>query len=160
MVGFDKKKLGDILKKAEDKKEDALKSAKASVKKTTAKKTSKPTRKVTPKKKSAKTGYSYTAGKVEDTATVKKNVAAAKAKMEERKKKLEEVLHSKTHQELINAAYKAAENIGIAPWVLLRAAKWGHFTENRGKKYDGPVLDDIDTLTEEQRKALEEVLGL
>ena len=160
MVGFDKKKLGDILKKAEDKKEDALKSAKASVKKTTAKKTSKPARKVTPKKKSAKTGYSYTAGKVEDTAAVKKNVAAAKAKMEERKKKLEEVLHSKTHQELINAAYKAAENIGIAPWVLLRAAKWGHFTENRGKKYDGPVLDDIDTLTEEQRKALEEVLGL
>jgi hypothetical protein len=71
-----------------------------------------------------------------------------------------EVLHSKTHQDLINAAYKAAEKLGIAPWVLLRAAGWGHFTENRGKKYDGPAIDEIKTLDDAQKKALKDVLGL
>ncbi len=71
-----------------------------------------------------------------------------------------QVLHSKTHQDLINAAYKAAEKLGIAPWVLLRAAGWGHFTENRGKKYDGPAIDEIKTLDDAQKKALKDVLGL
>jgi hypothetical protein len=71
-----------------------------------------------------------------------------------------EVLHSKSHQDLINAAYKAAEKLGIAPWVLLRAAGWGHFTENRGKKYDGPAIDEIKTLDDAQKKALKDVLGL
>jgi hypothetical protein len=75
-------------------------------------------------------------------------------------KKQDEVLHSKTHQDLINAAYKAAEKLGIAPWVLLRAAGWGKFTEDRGKKYTGPIIDDIKGLDDAQKKALKEVLGL
>lgn len=69
-------------------------------------------------------------------------------------------MHSKTHQDLINAAYKAAEELKIAPWVLLRAAEWGHFTDDRGKKYDGPMIDDIDTLDDAQKKALKKALGL
>ncbi len=75
-------------------------------------------------------------------------------------KKQLEVLHSKTHQDLINAAYKAAEKLGIAPWVLLRAAGWGNFTDNRGKKYDGPAIDEIKGLDDAQKKALKDVLGL
>ncbi len=75
-------------------------------------------------------------------------------------KKQIEVLHSKTHQDLINAAYKAADKLGIAPWVLLRAAGWGHFTDDRGKKYDGPAIDEIKGLDEAQKAALKGVLGL
>ncbi len=75
-------------------------------------------------------------------------------------KKQLEVLHSKTHQDLINAAYKAAEKLGIAPWVLLRAAGWGNFTDDRGKKYNGPAIDEIEGLDAAQKKALKDVLGL
>ena len=71
-----------------------------------------------------------------------------------------EVLHSKTHQDLINAAYKAAEELGIAPWVLLRAAGWGHFTDDRGKKYDGAAIDELEGLDDAQKAALKKVLDL
>ena len=69
-------------------------------------------------------------------------------------------MRSKTHQDLINAAYKAAEELKIAPWVLLRAAGWGHFTEDRGKKYDGPMIDDIEGLDDAQKKALKKAVGV
>ena len=81
-------------------------------------------------------------------------------KAEQAAKKQVEVLHAKTHQDLINAAYKAAETLGIAPWVLLRAAGWGNFTDDRGKKYDGPAIDEIEGLDAAQKKALKDVLGL
>jgi hypothetical protein len=74
--------------------------------------------------------------------------------------KQEEFMHSKTHQDLINAAYKAAEELKIAPFVLLRAAEWGHFTDDRGKRYDGPVIDEIKGLDDAQKKALKKALGL
>jgi len=97
--------------------------------------------------------------------TVKKSTADTDAKIKavrDRKaaSKAEKAIHSKTHQDLINVAYKAAEELKIAPWVLLRAAKWGHFTDDRGKKYDGPMIDDIDTLDDAQKKALKKALGL
>ena len=96
---------------------------------------------------------------------VKKSTASADAKIKavrDRKaaEKAEKAIHSKTHQDLINVAYKAAEELKIAPWVLLRAAKWGHFTDDRGKKYDGPMIDDIDTLDDAQKKALKKALDL
>ena len=83
-----------------------------------------------------------------------------KLKAEEVVKKQVEVLHSKTHQDLINVAYKAAEKLKIAPWVLLRAAGWGNFTDDRGKKYDGPAIDEIEGLDDAQKSALKEELGL
>jgi len=98
------------------------------------------------------------------TKTGAESLAAMEAKLAKDKeataKKQEELLHSKTHQDLINAAYKAAEKLGIAPWVLLRAAGWGHFTDDRGKKYDGPAIDNLEGLDEAQKKALKEVLGI
>ena len=78
----------------------------------------------------------------------------------EKEDKGEELMRTKTHQDLINAAYKAAEELKIAPWVLLRAAEWGHFTEDRGKLYDGPMVDDIEGLDDDQKKALKKAIGL
>jgi hypothetical protein len=118
-------------------------------------------------KKTSKTTKTTTAKKTTTTAkkgvskTAKKSLDAYKAKKAaEDPKKQAEKLHAMTHQDLINAAYKAAEKLGIAPWVLLRAAGWGHFTDDRGKKYDGPAIDEIEGLDDAQKKALKGVLDL
>jgi len=71
-----------------------------------------------------------------------------------------ELLHSKTHQEMINAAYDAAEELGISPWVLLRAAGWGNFTDERGAMYAGEHITDIKTLSEIQKEMLLKYLGI
>ena len=71
-----------------------------------------------------------------------------------------EIFHKKTHQDMINVAYKAAEKLGIAPWVLIRAAGWGNFTEDRGALYKGDHIADIETLSDEQKEALMGVLGM
>ncbi len=141
MVGIDKNKLSDLFKK--DDKEEAKKT-----------KSAKPVKKTTPKVVKRTAAKKSTAELNAKIAAVRENKAASKAK------KAVEIMHSKTHQDLINAAYKAAEELKIAPWVLLRAAEWGHFTEDRGKKYDGPMIDDIDTLDDAQKKALKKVLDL
>ena len=144
MVGVDKDKLSDLFKK-DDKKEAKKKTSAKSVKKAT------PVIKKHTTKKPAKKS---TAGADATIAAYKEKKAAGKVSKEK------ELMQSKTHQDLINVAYKAAEELKIAPWVLLRAAKWGHFTEDRGKKYDGPMIDDIDTLDDDQKKALKKVLEL
>ena len=145
MVGVDKNKLSGFFKK--DKKEDEAK--KTVVKKVEVKK-------ATPRivKRTGSASRKTTTGADDKIAAFREKKAASKTK------KAEEAMHSKTHQDLINAAYKAAEELKIAPWVLLRAANWGHFTENRGKKYDGPMIDDIKTLDDEQKKALKKAIGL
>lgn len=135
MVGVDKNKL--------PKKKASIDKAKAEVKKT-APKVSKPA--PTPKMSTAEADAKIDA--------FKEMKAAEKAEKEK------ELMHKKTHQDLINAAYKAAEELKIAPWVLLRAAEWGHFTEDRGKLYDGPMIDDIDGLDDEQKKALKKAIDL
>ncbi|HEY59502.1 MAG TPA: hypothetical protein G4N92_02275 [Anaerolineae bacterium] len=118
-----------------------------------------------PTKKGA--GYDPISGAVSKKGTKKslksaeENLKATqKAQKEARRNKQEDIMRKKTHQDLINVAYKAADKLGIAPWVLLRAAEWGHFTEDRGALYKGPMIDDIETLDDEQKKALKEVLEL
>jgi len=154
MVGVDKNKLSDLFKKKDDK--DKAKKVKSTKKK--------PPITV---KKSVKKDYKQTAPGVYGTKPSKEKLAAAKASKERaeatakaKSSKEKDLMHSKTHQDLINVAYKAADELKIAPWVLLRAAKWGHFTDDRGKKYDGPMIDDIDTLEDAQKVALKKVLGL
>ena len=144
MVGVDKDKLSDLFKK-DDKEKAKKKTSAKSVKKATPK-----IKKYTTKKPAKKS----TAGADAAIAAFKEKKASGKVSKEK------ELMQSKTHQDLINVAYKAAEELKIAPWVLLRAAKWGHFTEDRGKKYDGPMIDDIDTLDDDQKKALKKVLEL
>jgi hypothetical protein len=127
-------------------KEEEKKTTKSTAKKTTVKGTVKPS---AAKSKTVKAKVSKEA---------KESLKAYES--DKAKKKQLEVLHSKTHQDLINVAYKAAEKLGIAPWVLLRAAEWGHFTDDRGKKYDGPAIDDLKGLDDAQKKALKDELGL
>ena len=149
MVGVDKNKLGDILKKALDPKAEEVK------------KTVTP---LNPTKSTSTPKITYAKGTQEEAraslSSQEKANAIKNANVAETSKKQEEILKSKTHQDLINAAYKAAEKLGIAPWVLLRAAEWGDFTNDRGKKYTGPIIDDIKGLDDAQKKALKEALGL
>ncbi len=150
MVGVDKKKLTDLFKKQ-----------------TTTTTTTKPTGTVsgttsTPPKTAS------TASTLEEFKKKHGGSDATKSTLEEFKAKhgkgaleaQKELLHSKTHQDLINAAYKAAETLKIAPWVLLRAAGWGHFTDDRGKRYDGPAIDEIEGLDDAQKKALKDILEI
>jgi len=76
--------------------------------------------------------------------------------------KQKEALAKKTNQDIINAAYKVADQLKLkgGPWPLLRAAGWGHLTDKRGDLYKGPFIDDIDALTPEVKEALKKVLGL
>jgi len=73
-----------------------------------------------------------------------------------------DAIAKKTNQDIINAAYKVAEDLSLkgGPWPLMRAAGWGHLTDKRGDLYKGETIDEIDKLTPEQKTALKKVLGL
>ena len=144
--------LKDLLGGKEKVDETAAKKTTISSTKATASKTTKPATSGTVKPSAAKPAASKPTKEAQDSLNAFKAEQAAKKQVE--------VLHAKTHQDLINAAYKAAETLGIAPWVLLRAAGWGNFTDDRGKKYDGPAIDEIEGLDAAQKKALKDVLGL
>lgn len=77
-------------------------------------------------------------------------------------KKQKEAIAKKTNQDIINAAYKVAEELKLkgGPWPLLRAAGWGNLTDKRGDLYKGPAIDEIKELTAEQKAALKKVLDL
>lgn len=76
--------------------------------------------------------------------------------------KQKEALAKKTNQDIINAAYKVADQLKLkgGPWPLLRSAGWGRLTEKRGELYKGPFIDDIAALTPEVKEALKKILGL
>jgi hypothetical protein len=76
--------------------------------------------------------------------------------------KQKEAIAKKTNQDIINAAYKVADELKLpgGPWPLLRAAGWGHLTDDRGGRYKGPAIDEIEALTAEQKVALKRILGL
>jgi hypothetical protein len=109
---------------------------------------------------------------VTSTKTPAKGVSSsAKASLEAFKKsqlgkdtraKQEEILKTKTHQDLVNAVYKVADELKVegGPWPMLRAAEWGNFTDDRGKLYKGPIIDDIKGFTDEQKAALKKQLGI
>ena len=77
-------------------------------------------------------------------------------------KKQREFLHTKTHQDLINAVYKVAEELKVegGPWPMLRALGWGNFADDRGKKYDGPAIDEIEGVEFAHKVALKKQLGI
>ena len=76
--------------------------------------------------------------------------------------KQKDALTKKTNQDIVNAAYKVADQLKLkgGPWPLLRSAGWGHLTDKRGDLYKGPFIDDIEALTPEVKEALKKVLGL
>lgn len=152
-----KKKLSDILKKAKEKKE-------------TVKPTTPPVSSTTPK-----TGVTSTAKKSLDDFKKARGTATAstttggktledfkKARGLDTRAKQAEILKTKTHQDLINAVYKVADELKSegGPWPMLRAAGWGNFTDDRGALYKGPIIDDLEKLTDEQKAALKKQLGI
>jgi len=162
MVGVDKKKLSDLFKKTTDKKEEVKEEIK----------TTKPTAATPSKSKS--TSYTLpTSGTAKKTAPKagQPNMEEVRATLDARKKekadeasraKQAEILKTKTHQDLINAVYKIAEELKSegGPWPILRAAGWGKFTDDRGALYKGPIIDDLEKLTDEQKAALKKQLGI
>jgi len=135
-----KNTFGDVLKKAFEPKKAAVKPvAKASV---GAKPTGSPT-------------ITYKNTKVQADIKNQAQVDVFKAA----KEKQLAALHTKTHQDLINAAYKAAEVLKISPFVLLKE-EWSNFTNTRGNKYTGPAIDDLKHLDVAQKAALKKALGL
>ena len=105
-------------------------------------------------------GEKKTSATAESKAKAVSDKASLVQEVAKMKEKQLEVFHKKTHQDMINAAYKAADKLGIAHWVLIRAAGWGNFTNDRGALYKGDHIADIETLTDEQKEALMGVLGM
>ncbi len=145
-----KNTFGDILKKAFDPKKEAVKP----VAKATA--AAKPAVKTTfvPKPAGATSG-SATTEKILAGVKAKEKLDALKAAKDMQIAKL----HTKTHQDLINAAYKAAEELKISPFAILKE-EWSNFTNTRGNKYTGPAVDDLKHLDDKQKAALKKALGL
>jgi len=117
------------------------------------------------KKEEVKMGTATAAGKKVEagsdtftSAKVSAGVRGALSKVDDLKAQAE-LLKTKTHQDLINAAYKAAEKLKVSPFVILKG-EWSNFTNTRGDKYTGPIIDDLKHLDDAQKKALKEVLGL
>jgi len=156
MVGVEKKKLIDLFKKKE-----TTETTKPTIKPTAGSRasTSKPTIKPT-----AKAGAG--SGSMSDGELTKEKLDAfiekREALSEAELKKQKEFLHTKTHQDLINAVYKVAEELKVegGPWPMLRALGWGNFTDDRGKKYDGPAIDEIEGVDFAHKVALKKQLGI
>ena len=117
-----------------------------------------------PKKTAA--GKTTVVTRSKPTATGKASVKASSSKPVVQKQtnhqQQKEKLAKKTNQDIINAAYKVADELKLkgGPWPLLRSAGWGHLTDKRGDLYSGPAIDEIEELTVEQKSALKRVLDL
>ena len=71
------------------------------------------------------------------------------------------ILGKKTHQAFINAAYKVAEELKQpSPWPLLKRAGWNNFTNSRDALYTGPIIDDLEKLSAEEKAALKKQMGV
>ena len=65
-----------------------------------------------------------------------------------------------THQDLINAFYSVGSLDGTGGWTLVERAGLNYIGEDRSALYNGPVIEMLPGLTEEQKSALSESLGL
>ena len=151
MVGVEKKKLTDLFKKKE-----TTETTKPTIKPTAGSRAS--TTKPTIKTGAGSGSLSDELTKDKVDAFLEKREALTEAEL----KKQREFLHTKTHQDLINAVYKVAEELKVegGPWPMLRALGWGNFTDDRGKKYDGPAIDEIEDVEFTHKVALKKQLGI
>jgi len=64
-----------------------------------------------------------------------------------------------TNQDVINAFYRVADELGVSGWGLLKQAGLTSLVEQRYVPYSGPSLEGLSGLTEAQRRALRAALG-
>ncbi len=67
-------------------------------------------------------------------------------------------LEGKTKQDIINVIYKAAEDLKMPPWSLLKKAKLEHLVDDRKAPYTGPAIAFLPNLTSEEKSAILKVL--
>jgi hypothetical protein len=118
----------------------------------------KPTQTASGKATAGTSGKATASGKAGVGASTSKPVISIQTDLQTQK----DAIAQKTNQQIINAAYKVAEELNLkgGPWPLLRAAGWGHLTDKRGDHYKGRAIDEIEKLTPEQKTALKRELGL
>ena len=118
----------------------------------------KPTQTVSGKASGGTSGKATATGQAGVGAGTSKPLTQVQTDLQKQK----DAIAQKTNQEIINAAYKVAEELKLkgGPWPLLRAAGWGRLTDKRGDHYKGRAIDEIEKLTPEQKIALKRALGL
>jgi hypothetical protein len=111
----------------------------------------KPTQTASGKATAGTSGKATASGKAGVGASTSKPVISIQTDLQTQK----DAIAQKTNQQIINAAYKVAEELNLkgGPWPLLRAAGWGDH-------YKGRAIDEIEKLTPEQKTALKRELGL
>ena len=65
-----------------------------------------------------------------------------------------------TNQQVINAIYQTARATGQQGWTLLSRAKLTHLVQDRQGAYQGPAIDDLPGLSDDEKARLKEILGL
>ena len=68
--------------------------------------------------------------------------------------------HRFTNQELITAIYRVAEARGENGWALLKKAGLTHLVNKRYELYSGPPIEALPGLTQEERQAIAQMLGI
>ncbi len=68
-------------------------------------------------------------------------------------------LEGKTNQDIINVIYKAAEELKMPPWSLLKKAKLEHLVDDRKAVYSGPPVAGLPNLTYDEKVVIQKVLA-
>lgn len=76
----------------------------------------------------------------------------------DRARELRPFLEDKTNQDIINVIYKAAEDLKVPPWSLIKKAKLEHLVEARKAPYSGPTVANLPGLTDKEKAAILKVL--
>ncbi len=71
-----------------------------------------------------------------------------------RGQELRPFLEGKTNQDIINVIYKAAEDLKMPPWSLLKKAKLEHLVDARQAPYSGPPVAHLPGLSDEEKTAI------
>jgi len=81
-------------------------------------------------------------------------------KIQEEKERREgkELLKGKTNQDMINILYKAAKELDMAEWDLIKKVELTHLTDDREAAYTGPVVVDLPGITDEQKDVITRIL--
>ena len=75
------------------------------------------------------------------------------------RRKGKEALEGKTNQDMINILYKAAKELEMAEWDLIKKVELTKLTDDRVAAYTGPAVVDFPGISDEQKDVIEKVLN-